>query len=56
MIKLIGKKKLKIKPKEPRKKHPKIISRLKDEELILKYLQKLFPYPVIIIDVNKIKM
>ena len=56
MIKLIGKKKLIIKPKEPRKKHPNIISRLKDEQFILKNLQKLFPYPVIIIDVTNINI
>ena len=52
----IGKKKFINKDKDPKKKHPKIISILKEEQFILKYLQKLFPYPVIIIDVTRIKM
>ena len=43
MIKLIGKKKFINKAKHPRKKHPKIISRLSDEQFMLNKLQKLFP-------------
>ena len=43
MIWLIGKKKFNIKAKDPRKKQPKIISRLNDEQSILKSLLKIFP-------------
>ena len=43
MIKLIGKKKFINKAKHPRKKHPKIISRLKEGHFILNDLQKIFP-------------
>ena len=43
MIRLIGKKKFITKAKDPKKKDPKIISRLNDEQFILKYLQKIFP-------------
>ena len=42
-IKLIGKKKFINRDKDPKKKHPKIISRLKLEQLILNDLQKAFP-------------
>ena len=42
-ILFIGKKKFITKAKDPKKKHPKIISRLVDLQLILKNLQKIFP-------------
>ena len=42
-MRFIGKKKFIIKAKEPKKKQPKIISRLIEEQLILKNLVKLFP-------------